>query len=98
MRSTVSKISPEAKAEVLRRELEGKFHDLTVSYTGARVDIRGAFPVIHEGKVLDRYQVEIEWSDSDTEVPVLCETGGRIPWTAERHMSQGGKACLFVPE
>ena len=93
-----SKALPDTRTRELQREVETKFPDLTVSFTGTRIYIRGAFPVVHEGKVLDRYQIEIEWSDSDIEVPVLRETGGRIPWTADRHMSQGGIACLFVPE
>jgi len=86
------------KAVRLQRDLATKFPDLTVSCAGSKIYIRGSFPVMHEGKVLDRYQIEIGWSDSDTEAPVLCETDGQIPWIADRHMSIGGKACLFVPE
>jgi hypothetical protein len=82
----------------LQNDLGLKYPDFTVCCTGAKIYIRGAFPVLHEGMVLDRYQIEIEWSDSDTEVPLLRETGGRIPWIADRHMSRGGMACLFVPE
>lgn len=93
-----SKPMPETRAGELQRDLETKYPDLTVSSAGTKVYIRGAFPVLQEGRVLDRYQIEIEWSESDLEVPLLRETAGRIPWIADRHMSQGGMACLFVPE
>jgi hypothetical protein len=87
-----------ARARAVQLEIASRFPDLTVTRNGSKLHIRGAFPVLFEGTVLDRYQIEIEWSESDSEVPVLCETGGRIPWTDDRHMSLGGKACLFVPE
>ena len=98
MRSNSPKAAPEAEVQNLQRALETKYSDLTVSCTGTKIYIRGAFPVLHEDKVLDRYQIEIEWSDSDIEVPLLRETAGRIPWIADSHMSQGGLACAFVPE
>jgi hypothetical protein len=98
MKLASSKVSLGKQAQSLQQELAQKFPDITVSTTETKIYLRGAFPVLHEGNVLDRYQVEIDWSDRDTEVPVLRETGGRIPWIADRHMSQGGMACLFVPE
>jgi len=90
--------SQEIRAAELQSELETKYPDLTVTCAGPKIYIRGAFPVLHEGKVLDRYQIKIEWSDSDTEAPILYETGGRIPRINERHMGTDGKACSFVPE
>jgi hypothetical protein len=89
---------PEARLKELQKDLEVQYPDFTVGCTGTKICIRGSFPVLHQGTVLDRYQIEIEWSDSDTEVPLLRETGGRIPWIADRHMNLGGIACLFVPE
>jgi len=86
-------IAPEARAKELQNDLGLKYPDFTVCCAGAKIYIRGAFPVFHEGTVLDRYQTEIEWSDTD--VPLLRETGGRIPWVADRHMSIGGMACLL---
>jgi hypothetical protein len=88
----------EARARSVQLEIASRFPDLTVTCNGSKLHIRGAFPVLFEEAVLDRYQIEIDWVESDTEVPVLSETGGRIPWIADRHMSLGGKACLFVPE
>jgi len=98
MRDAVPKALPEAKARSIQLQLDGKFPDLTVSTTGSQIYIRGAFPVIHEAIVLDRYQIEIEWSDSDREAPVLRETAGRIPRTDDRHIDVNGKACPLVPE
>ncbi len=98
MKKCLLKIPLEARAKELQNELEVKYPDFTVTCTGTKNYIRGAFPVVHDGTVLDRYQIEIEWSDSDTEVPLLRETGGKIPWINDRHMIQGGFACLFVQE
>jgi len=98
MKKSASKIAPEARAKELQNDLKLEYPDFTVCSTDAKIYIRGAFPVLHEGTILDRYQIEIAWSDGDTEVPVLRETGGRIPWIADRHMSVGGIAWLFVPE
>lgn len=98
MKGSHKKALPELSAQDVQRELAFKFPDLTASNTGTGVRIRGTFPVLHEGKVLDRYQIEIDWSNSELEVPLMRETGGRIPWIADRHMSQSGFACLFVPE
>ena len=98
MNCTDPKALPEAKARSIQRQLEERFPDLTASTTGSRIYIRGAFPLVHEAMVLDRYQIEIEWSDSATEAPVLRETAGRIPRTNDRHMDSEGKACPLVPE
>lgn len=98
MKVRAPKIALEDRAKELQNDLRLKYPDFTVCCAGAKIYIRGAFPVLHEGTVLDRYQIEIEWSDSDGVVPLLRETGGRVPWIADRHMSIGGMACLFVPE
>ena len=82
----------------LQRGLGHRYPDLTVSCRDKDIVICGTFPLLHEDKVLDRYQIEIIWAESDTTVPLLRETGGRIPWILDRHMTQSGLACLFVPE
>jgi hypothetical protein len=98
MKNNSANVLLENRVQELQFELKSKYPDLTVRAERKEIYIRGAFPIQHEGKVLDRYQIEIQWSDGDTEIPILRETGGRIPWIADRHMSQGGLACLFVPE
>ena len=90
--------SPETEVRSLQQQIGQEFPDLTVTHVASRIYIRGAFPVLYQGAVLDRYQIEIEWSDSDTEAPILRETGGRIPRTADRHMNADGKACPLVQE
>lgn len=98
MRKTKSTAYLEAESSQLQANLNRLYPDLTVSVFGSDIRIRGSFPVVHEGRVLDRYQIEITWKSSGVEVPMLRETGGRIPWISDRHMSMGGYACLFVPE
>lgn len=52
-----------------------------------------------ERAVLDEFAVRIEllW-DYPRSLPVVWETRGRIPATAERHMEAGGKACVLLPD
>jgi hypothetical protein len=88
----------ETKTLEMQRQLRLKYPDLTVSCDGKRIYIRGSFPIIYEGKILDRYQIAIEWSESDKMIPLLIETGGRIPRIDDRHITNGGGACLLVPE
>jgi hypothetical protein len=83
----------------LRAEINERYPDLTIFVEGDAVRLRGSFPVEHEGKVLDGYQVEVElppdWPDV---TPILRETGGRIPRIADRHVNLNGDACPIVPE
>jgi hypothetical protein len=98
MKNTGSAALPEAMAQSVQLQLKEKYPDLTVSANGSQICIRGSFPLIHEAKVLDRYQIEIEWVESNREAPVLWETAGRIPRTEDRHIDSEGKACPLVPE
>lgn len=98
MRSSISKAFPEERARSIQMQLGEKFPDLSVSAAGSEIRIRGSFPLTYDGKVLDRYEIEIEWSDSDMEAPILWETGGRIPRSNERHISKDGRACPLVQE
>ena len=98
MRSRKPSVETEAEVRRFQEILNESFPDLTASAAESKIYVRGSFPVMHEGRVLDRYQIQIIWTASDIEVPTLLETGGRIPWIADRHMSQGGNACVLVPE
>lgn len=62
--------------------------------------IRGTFPVIGpDGEALDRFSVSIELpAGYPRELPVTRETGGRIPWTASRHVGPDGVACVLLPD
>ena len=95
--------SPKSKVgervQELRQEIAANYPDLTIGCDETKIYIRGTFPIQYEGKVLGRYQIEIEWSDSDSYAPVLRETGGRIPRTDDRHINRrDGTACVLVPE
>lgn len=61
--------------------------------------LRGTFHVVHEGDLIDRYKVEIEFPHNyPDERPVVRETDDRIPLIAERHMNRDGTACLFLDD
>ncbi|MDP1769667.1 MAG: hypothetical protein Q8L74_12825 [Nitrospirota bacterium] len=65
-----------------------------------RVVVRGSLPIIDVGKELDRYSVEIVLlADYPNAVPLVRETGGKIPRHADHHVDkESGEACLFVPD
>jgi hypothetical protein len=73
--------------------------DLRATVVDDVVQVRGSYAVRDGGVVLDRYQVEIRFRrDYPKTLPVVEEIGGRIPRTADRHVSADGTACLLVPE
>jgi hypothetical protein len=86
-------------AERIRRDLEARYPDLRFVEEGEAAFVRGSFPIVHEGYVLDRYQVEVEFPrDYPLALPHVRETGGRIPHILDRHVLSDGAACLFVEE
>lgn len=82
--------------------------DLLARYTSLHLfinesgdaEVRGTFPVLSaEGRELDRYQVTIELhADYPDSLPVVRETGGRIPWCEDSHVESDGKACVLIPD
>src|SRR5436189_2052332 len=85
--------------EDLREEIAGVYPDLRVTNEGGVIHVRGSFPIVHEGEVLDRFQITIELPhDFPKTVPVIREIGGRIPWIPDRHINPNGEACVLVPE
>jgi hypothetical protein len=85
--------------------LEGMKNEVRVQYPNLhfyphddRVEVRGTFPIIDDGVELDRYSIEITLlRDYPESLPIVRETGGKIPHHADNHMSNG-VACLFVPD
>lgn len=64
-----------------------------------RVIIRGGFPVKVGATLLDRFQLAVTVPRGYPQVlPVVRETGGRIPCESDRHIEADGKACLFLEE
>jgi hypothetical protein len=97
MRKLWFKTNP-ALFEQMKVEVNSIYPNLHFYPQGDSVFIRGSFPIIHEGRVLDRYSVEIRlFPDYPESIPIVKEVGGRIPWTADRHMLKDGGACLFLP-
>jgi hypothetical protein len=84
----------------IQEEVGAKYPDLGFFVENGTVFVRGSFPVVHDGAILDRYRIELELAaDWPNSIPILRETGGRIPLVAGRHMnSADGTACPIVPE
>lgn len=84
----------------LEEELRQHYPELRVVVSNDQVYLRGSFPVVSEGVLLDRYQIEVRIPrDFPDVVPTLRETGGRIPWVSDRHVNPAnGEACPMVPE
>jgi hypothetical protein len=86
--------------EQLKRDLCGAFSNLHVSLENDQVFVRGSFPIVHNGRTLDRYSIEIELlHDYPDSVPLVREIGGRIARTQDHHVNEAqGDICLFVRE
>jgi len=86
--------------EAIRKDLEARYPDLRFVEEGDTAFVRGSFPIVHEGRALARYQIEVEFlPDYPHCLPRLRETEGRIPHILDRHvLPTSGTACLFVDE
>lgn len=62
--------------------------------------IKGRYRVLEEGACLAIFRIRIEVPPTyPRDLPVLFETGGRIPTIHDRHINSArGDACLYVPE
>ena len=89
-----------ARVTGLEEDLRRHYPDLQVVVENECVYLRGSFPVVFDGVILDRYQINVGIPrDFPDTVPTLRETGGRIPWVSERHVNPtNGEACPMVPE
>lgn len=89
-----------AKLCELIEEVTTKFTDLWhVRDTNDKVCLAGAFPIVENGKTIDRFSIRIEFPhDYPASPPIVYEIGGRIPRTRDRHLDGNGAACLFVPD
>jgi hypothetical protein len=83
----------------LKAEVSSAYPNLHFYVENDLVFIRGTFPILHDGKILDRYSVEILLvHDYPESIPIVREIGGRIPRAPDYHMNPGGDACLFLPD
>jgi hypothetical protein len=61
--------------------------------------LRGSFPLESEGRILDRFVIEIELPERGRDtIPAIREIGGRIPRIVDNHINPNGDICLFVPD
>jgi len=91
--------SDPAYFEKEKREVEREYPNLRFRLAGELVVLEGDFPLIAEGKVRDRYLVEITMArDHPKPLPVVREVAGRIPRKPERHMNGDGTACVVLPD
>lgn len=80
--------------------VETHYPDVRFVEVGDTICVRGTFPVVFEGQVLDRYSVELQLAhDHPKGLPVVREIGGRIPHHADRHINaHDGTACALLPD
>jgi len=87
--------------EDLRVQLKSSYPSLHVYVEYETVLVRGNFPIYDKEKknVIDEFKTEIEIPNNfPDEIPIVRETGGKIPKIADRHFYPSGNACLFMPE
>jgi hypothetical protein len=89
-----------AALRTLEADLAREFPTLHVVVSGDLVVLKGAFEVRDGAEVLDWYSVEIELlPDHPKCLPVVRETGGRIPWVLDpHHVLPNGRACVVLPD
>jgi hypothetical protein len=93
------KADPSLLAKI-RAEVQELYPNLHFYPQNDCVVVRGSLPIIDAGKELDRYSVEIVLlADYPNAVPLVWETGGKIPRHADHHVNkESGEACLFIPD
>ena len=88
-------------ADEIREGLRHHYPTLRLDTSTGRAEIRGTFPILDaDGSVLDRWGVSIELPRDDPYgLPIVRETGGRIPATLGNHViDTDGTACVLLPE
>lgn len=83
----------------LRTQLRAHHPTLHVRVEGGRVLIAGTFRLVHDGREVDGYKIEIRLADDHPEgLPTVYEIGARIPRHANHHINEDGSLCLGIPE
>lgn len=88
-----------AAYRALVRAVEDEFPGLYFEERRDQLVLAGEFQVVEDGKVLDRYEIEIDVPRGGpmAGMPVVREVGGRVPHSDDRH-NPGGVTCLMVPD
>lgn len=83
-----------------KAEVEERFPDLHFVVEGDIVCVRGTFPIMLDGNAIDRYSIELQLPrNHPASLPVVRETGGRIPRHTDRHIvALDGTACVLLPD
>lgn len=91
--------NPDALARV-KREVLSRHPRLRFEETNGAVILCGVFEVREGDVVVDEYQVDVELpSDTERGIPVVRETGNRIPRDIDRHViTAEGTLCVVLPE
>lgn len=78
--------------------LRARFPTLHAFIEDGRCSVRGTYALQADGRVFDRYQIEIVLPDDyPSRLPCVWETGGRIPHHPDRHIFLDGALCLGTP-
>jgi hypothetical protein len=89
--------SPEHLAE-LDAMLRARFPTLHAFIEDGICRVRGTLPLEQNGRVFDRYLIEVILPDDyPLRPPRVWETAGRIPHNAERHTFLDGALCIGTP-
>lgn len=86
--------------EQLKDRVTWKYPDLHFLERDGQLFLAGVFPIVDDGRVVDRYRIEviIPHGGSQSDPPIVREIAGRIPRDPDHHMKSDGEACLFVHE
>ena len=91
--------SDPAYFEKEKLEVERQYPGLRFRVAGDLVILEGDFPLVAEGKVRDRYSVQITLArDHPKSIPVVREVAGRIPRKPDRHINENGTCCVLLPD
>jgi hypothetical protein len=85
--------------DCLGGQLRAHHPTLHVRVEDGRVVIAGTFRIMHGGREIDGYKIELRLAeDHPAGLPTVYEIGGRIPRHADHHTNEDGSLCLGVPE
>lgn len=85
--------------EALRKSISARFPTLELVIDRGERAVRGAFVIEHEGRELDRFDIEIDLRQrGPAELPRVKEMAGRLPKEVDRHVNLDGTLCVCLPE
>src|SRR5262249_13249005 len=80
-------------------QLRADHPTLHVRVNEGRIVISGTFRIVHRGREVDGYKIEVRLAeDHPNGLPKVYEIGGRIPRDPDHHVNGDGSLCVGVPE